>query len=108
MPCCSAKHMHELMVCQWSPSQQILLHYCCSNSNAVIAAVNKSLQAALVFFLSSAFFCGHDAAQCLNGMKIASALIVCVAILLYSSASFPACEWPAWCACSKYRSLPEE
>ncbi len=82
--------------------------YCCSNSNAVIAAVNKSLQAALVFFLSSAFFCGHDAAQCLNGMKIASALIVCVAILLYSSASFPACEWPAWCACSKYRSLPEE
>ena len=77
--------------------------HCCSCSNAVIAAVNKSLQSALVFFLSSAFFCGRDDAQCLTAMKVVSALGVCVAILVYGSASFPPLKRPACWA--RYRPV---
>ena len=61
-------------------------YQCILSSNSVAAGVNKSLQSIIIFFGSSALWCGHDGkeAQCLTLPKAVSAVMVSGGVLLYA------------------------
>jgi len=64
---------------------QYSFYFSCSlgPAGAVTAGVNKCVQTAILFFLSSAFFCDTNSSQCLSIAKIWGAIGVCVGVLLY-------------------------
>merc|ERR1719221_1026375 len=65
---------------------QYAFYYTCSlgPTGAVTAGINKCVQTAGLFFLSSAIFCGEAASQCLSALKVVSAMCVCSGVMLYA------------------------
>ncbi|CAK0892767.1 unnamed protein product [Prorocentrum cordatum] len=65
---------------------QFAFYYTCSigPTGAVSAGINKCVQTAGLFFLSSLFFCDCAASQCLSILKVVSAVAVCTAVMAYA------------------------
>ena len=66
----------------------LALLYLFKHTNAIVAGVNKAVQAALIFAASSLFYCGADATQCLTPYKGASIAVVILGVLFYAWASW--------------------
>lgn len=62
----------------------IAFFYVIQHANSVVAGISKACQSALIFSLSSFFFCQRSQSQCLTATKVAAALIVFVSTILYS------------------------
>ena len=58
--------------------------YSIAKSSAVLAGVNKSVQAISVFAASDYFYCDFDPQQCLSTGKCISMVLVVLGVLLYS------------------------
>eukprot|EP00928_Gymnodinium_smaydae_P074575 TRINITY_DN57606_c0_g1_i1.p1 TRINITY_DN57606_c0_g1~~TRINITY_DN57606_c0_g1_i1.p1 ORF type:complete len:352 (-),score=33.18 TRINITY_DN57606_c0_g1_i1:178-1233(-) len=71
-------------------------YYCLSFSNlaAVTSGVNKTIQAAVLFFASSALFCNIAPAQCITRNKMYATIGVCFGVLLYASDDFKLLLYP--------------
>jgi drug/metabolite transporter (DMT)-like permease len=59
--------------------------YLVKHENCLTASVSKASQSAIIFFLSSVFFCSRSNAQCLSTLKVVCAAVVCLSVVLYSA-----------------------
>lgn len=80
---CVGLYVFYVLVCG---VHQFAFYYTCSigPTGAVSAGINKCVQTAGLFFLSSLFFCGSAASQCLSILKVISAVAVCTAVMAYA------------------------
>jgi len=62
----------------------IAFFYMVRHENCLNASISKACQSALIFFMSSVFFCERSQSQCLTVVKEISAVVVCLCVLLYA------------------------
>eukprot|EP00928_Gymnodinium_smaydae_P065919 TRINITY_DN48998_c0_g1_i1.p1 TRINITY_DN48998_c0_g1~~TRINITY_DN48998_c0_g1_i1.p1 ORF type:complete len:387 (+),score=29.58 TRINITY_DN48998_c0_g1_i1:42-1202(+) len=81
---CVLWYVVYLLVCAL---HQYGFYYCLSFSDlaAVTSGVNKSIQASVLFFASSALFCHVAPAQCISTYKVLGTIGVCAGVLIYAS-----------------------
>ena len=63
----------------------VAFFYLVKHENCLTASVSKASQSAMIFFLSSLFFCVRSDDQCLTTLKIVCAVVVCLSVVLYST-----------------------
>ena len=60
----------------------ISFFYLIMYEDCLAASVSKASQSALIFFLSSVFFCEHSPSQCLSEIKIIAAIVVFFSVIM--------------------------
>jgi hypothetical protein len=81
-------HRSSVVLLWASIAVSLFLHYlafwyCVLHANSLVAGINKAVQSATLFAISSVLYCSNISHQCATPADTAGAFIVCVAVVIY-------------------------